>query len=153
MLYYKRAIGNSMQYLIMDGDKLLYSTNQKFAFGDIILYKDKYNGLVVSHRYYFTLFNRHITAGDNNHKFEFVYRKDIVGKAEVIIGRNSKKYVINKNTPIKKKYSKFMILFIVISYIRFRHNISYNLYKKMFNYRNKLQILYLDTCEVNDAIK
>lgn len=132
----------------MGGDKLLYSINKKIAFGDIILYKDKNNGLVVSHRYYFTLFHWYITAGDNNHEFELVHRKDIIGKADILVGRNGKKYIINKKTFIKKKYSRFMIFFIIISYIRFRYNILDHVYKKVFNQRNKLQILYLDSCEI-----
>ena len=80
MLYLVKATGESMRFVINNGDMLLLQADSKpLKFGDVIVYRDNCREGLVCHRYYFRIGKWLITAGDNCLRFELVNKDRFYG--------------------------------------------------------------------------
>ena len=148
--------GISMSHFIEPNDKLIVETKvNKIRLGDVVLYN--YIGDIVAHRVYFCLFKHCVAAGDNCHRFEFFSTKDILGKAVFII-RDKITYKIDTDSIVRKKYRKFLLLFVIFYHFTvtaanksLKTPIEEKLSKMLnmfFRKRNKMQEEYLLSCKI-----
>lgn len=146
MLYLVKATGESMRFVINNGDMLLLQADSKpLKFGDVIVYRDNCREGLVCHRYYFRIGKWLITAGDNCLRFELVNKDRFYGYVVVSTGRNGDKYDLNKQDAFKRKFSWFTISFIIVSNVAQRVKLPDAYIKKMLIKKTRMQIRYLQS--------
>mgnify|MGYP001622960966 FL=1 len=147
----KRAIGNSMLYLIMTGDKLIYDEDiVSFGKGDLFIYVNR-QGKEVCHRYLGKFGKTCIFLGDNCTNLEFIQKDAIIGKLHWIINRTGKIYNINQQSKDKLQYTNFLLYFVFIKKLYFKYGWNF-LEKKYYRYlwkRNRAQIRLLESCKMD----
>ncbi|WP_304089047.1 hypothetical protein [Methanobrevibacter ruminantium] len=148
MFFRSKAIGQSMDLFIVEGDEILYTDKTDYSFGDIILYKSSKNDNLICHRYFFRIGSYYIVAGDNNTYFEIVKKDNLVGKGIILIRTDRKRYDIGRKNDYRTKYCKFLFKCIIIGFISRKFTIFNRYYQKNNLLRNKLQVKYIDYCSL-----
>lgn len=148
--------GTSMHGIIVQDDTIFIDENlTDLKFGDIILYQTEKE--LVAHRLYVRFGKCVITAGDNCRRFEKISTEDIHGKV-IFVQKNNDYYRVDENTNFRKKYTIFLIVFIILNNLTFdsilqksnskilktKQRICRFIYMK----RRKLQSQYLLICKM-----
>ncbi len=151
--------GTSMNNIIFQDDIIFIDDNiADLKFGDIILYQTEKE--LIAHRFYVRFGKSVITAGDNCRRFEKILIKDIRGKI-TLLKKGNNYYKVDENTNVRKKYTTFLILFIVLNNLTFdsilqksnnkkiktKQKICRYIYKK----RREFQIQYLDFSKIQHS--